>query len=217
MFRCSTPRKLPILRTRDAIFYLPLRRRKRGLQVALSRGRSIKIPDIYDVFILERYGTSEVNPVHAPGVRPELSNGQVEEKLLDAAGLKLYQAITEVVDVPRVSVPVRHTLHHHATVACLRSASSVYMTKAKVLPTYLKGERWTSPYSITDSCVVRAPTLTTASPPRGTCPCCAQPQIVCARHVVAKNTIDDGIRVYRPSVWELWAVYLTNPHDRNWA
>lgn len=143
--RCSTPRNLPILRTRDAVFYLSLRRRKRGLQVDLSRGRSIKITDIYDIFILERYGTSEVNPVHAPGVGPELSNSQLEEKLLDAAGLKLCQAIMEVVDVPRLSVPVRHTLHHHATVACLRSASSVYMTKANYLPTYLKGERWASP------------------------------------------------------------------------
>lgn len=41
--------------------------------------------------------------------------------------------------------------------------------------------------------------------------------MVCVRHVVAKSAIDDGTSVYRPSVGELWAVYITNPHDRNWA
>ena len=73
----------------------------RGLGVKVVRNRkngtiTINQRDYTTVDVIERFGMKGCNLAYTPGVGPELSPNQSEEKLLDEEGKKRYQPITGV-------------------------------------------------------------------------------------------------------------------------
>ena len=69
----------------------------RLLRVNIARDRkkgTITIIRDYTEDVIERFGMKECHPAYTPGVGPDLSLIQREEKLMDEENKKRYQSIT---------------------------------------------------------------------------------------------------------------------------